>query len=89
MVPQPGFPYAPASATLPQGIPMNPKKILSTVALMLTMLALEIPTLGPSKAGAEPPFYGTIFIVPDIITASDPTGPPVVMATSVPAATPV
>ena len=52
---------------------MNPRKILSAVALMLTMLALEIPTLGPSKAAAEPPFFGTIFIDPDIITASDPT----------------
>lgn len=45
---------------------MNPKKRIS-VAL------IGILALSSQSVKAEPPFWGTIFIDPDIITASDPT----------------
>ena len=43
-----------------------PKRILLLCSIVVIMLAI-------GRAHAEPPFWGTIFIDPDIITASDPT----------------
>ena len=52
---------------------MKPRKTISIALFALTMLVLGPSSRGPSSASAEPPFFGTIFIDPDIITPSDPT----------------
>jgi hypothetical protein len=52
---------------------MNPKRLAPSAALALMFIALGILASGPTSARAEPPFFGTIFIDPDIITPADPT----------------
>jgi hypothetical protein len=49
------------------------KRTLIALATVMVLIGAASPVAGAASARAEPPYYGTIFLDPDIVVASDPS----------------